>query len=357
MSQYSLPQQILSPQTNNCRRRHTGTLTLIVTALLLAFSTAGMADISKLPGVKRFINSMVKEHQFERKSLEKLFRQVKTSKKIIQAIERPAESKPWYKYRPIFITQKRIHEGVEFWDKNADALRRANEKYGIPEEIIIAIIGVESFYGKHKGTYRVMDSLSTLAFRYPKRSKFFTGELEEFLLLAREEKVDPLSIMGSYAGAMGKPQFIASSYRSYAVDFDGDGKRDIINDTADVIGSVANYFSRHNWQRDAPITTPAQITGKKYKHFLDDNAKPDQPLSQLLQNGISVYNDFPLNLSSTLIGLDLRSGQEYWVGFDNFYVITRYNHSSLYAMAVYQLGHAIREQRRIKLAGAAKPKT
>lgn len=330
-------------------------VTIFIATLLLLFSSMSEADISRKPAVKRFINDMVKEHKFERKALVDLFKKVVTYRKIVRAIERPAESKPWYKYRRIFLTQKRINQGAEFWDKNADALHRAYEKYGVPEQIIIAIIGVETFYGKHKGTYRIMDSLSTLAFTYPKRGKFFAKELESYLLLARDEKIDPLSIKGSYAGAMGKPQFMPSSYRHYAVDFDGDGKRDLINDSADVIGSVANYFSRHHWQRDEPITTPAQITGHHYKKFLDDSSKPEKPLRTLLQNGISIYADYPLTQSSALIGLKLARGHEYWVGFDNFYVITRYNHSDLYAMAVYQLGRAILEQHRIKLADAAKP--
>lgn len=336
-------------------RKRSTRIRITTASLMLAFSLPCLADISTLAGVQTFIDGMVKDHKFDRQQLVSVFKQVKTNDKIIQAIERPAESKPWYQYRPIFITQKRIDAGVKFWDKNADALKRAKETYGVPEQIIIAIIGVESFYGKHKGRYRVMDSLSTLAFNYPKRGKFFLSELEAFLLLARDEKVDPLSIKGSYAGAMGKPQFIASSYRSYAVDFDGDGKRDIINNTADVIGSVANYFSRHKWRRDEPITTPAQITGHQFKHILDNGTKPEVPLSELLQNGISVYNDFPLTQASALIELETRGGREYWVGFDNFYVITRYNHSELYAMAVYQLGRAILEQRRVKLADAEKP--
>ena len=341
--------------THFMSQHHKIKIRFIAIIAFMLFSLPCLADISTKPEVKSFINSMVKQHKFERAALVKLFKQVRTDDKIIKAIQRPAESKPWYQYRPIFITQKRIDEGVKFWDQNADALKRAKETYGVPEQIIIAIIGVESFYGKHKGRYRVIDALSTLAFDYPKRGKFFAGELEAFLLLAREEKEDPLSIKGSYAGAMGKPQFIASSYRSYAVDFDGDGKRDIINDTADVIGSVANYFSRHNWRRDEPITTPAQIMGKQFKKILDNGTKPEVPLSKLLQNGISVYRDIPLTQPSALIALDLRGGQEYWVGFNNFYVITRYNHSELYAMAVYQLGRAILEQRSVQLADASKP--
>jgi membrane-bound lytic murein transglycosylase B len=347
MSRHFIPQHC---QTT----RKTGIVLTIIASLLLCFSLPGRADITTMKQVQSFIDSMAKEHNFDRQELVKLFKQVNINKKIIEAIKRPAESKPWYQYRPIFLTQKRIHEGVKFWEKHADALKRARKTYGVPEQIVVAIIGVESFYGRHKGRYRVMDSLSSLGFAYPKRSKFFLSELEEFLLLAREEKVNPLAYKGSYAGAMGKPQFIASSYRNYAVDFDNDGKRDLLDNTTDVIGSVANYFSRHHWQRDEPITTPAQTTGNSFKQILKNGTKPKAPLSKLLQNGISVYNEFPLSQASALIELETRGGQEYWVGFDNFYVITRYNHSELYAMAVYQLGQAILEQRRVKLADAQK---
>lgn len=326
---------------------------LLAAIALLLFVQTVQADIAGRKDVQAFIAEMVEKHQFDRDNLVKVFKQVETKKKIIEAITRPAESKPWYQYRPIFMTEKRISKGVEFWAKHAETLQRAEEEYGVPAQIIVAIIGVESFYGKHKGRYRVMDSLSTLAFDYPKRSSFFKSELKEFLLLAREEKTDPLSLTGSYAGAMGKPQFIASSYRHYAVDFDGDGKRDLLDNTVDVIGSVANYFKRHNWQRGEPIAAPAQVVGKQFGKYVENGIKPKQPLSELFDNGVSVYHEYPLSQASALISLESGSGKkgnrEYWVCFDNFYVITRYNHSELYAMAAFQLGNAIVEQRRLSL--------
>ena len=325
---------------------YTSIFTLIVLTGLL--SSEANADISERKEVKSFINDMVKKHKFDRQSLTTTFQQVEIKNKIIEAMKRPAEGKPWHEYRPIFLTEKRISKGVKFWNENAETLKRAAEKFGVPEQIIVAIIGVETYYGIYKGKFRVMDSLSTLAFDYPKRSKFFKSELEQYLLLAREEKIDPLSLKGSYAGAMGKPQFISSSYRRYAVDFDGDDKRDLLNNTVDVIGSVANYFKVHKWQAGQPIVAPAQVTGKKYKTIAKKGYKPAQDLKTLFESGVSVFNEYPLNQNSALLELELKAGNEYWVGFDNFYVITRYNHSPLYAMAVYQLSQAIVNQRRLK---------
>jgi membrane-bound lytic murein transglycosylase B len=266
---------------------------------------------------------------------------VSIKQSIIDAITRPAEAKPWYQYRPIFLTKSRIKDGVAFWKKHAKDLKRAEEEYGVPPEIIISIIGVESRYGKYKGKYRVLESLATLAFNYPKRSKFFRSELQEFLLMAREEERDALTIMGSYAGAMGKPQFIASSFRQYAVDFDKDGKRDLWDSTTDVIGSVANYFSRHHWKRGEPITSPASVTGKQYKKIVKKGIKPRSTIAELAKKGINPMQKLPTDARAALIELELKKGVEHWLGLTNFYVITRYNHSELYAMAVYQLSQEI----------------
>jgi membrane-bound lytic murein transglycosylase B len=235
--------------------------------------------------------------------------------------------------------------GVEFWNENADTLARAYDTYGVPAEIVVAIIGVETRYGEHKGRYPIMDSLTTLAFDFPKRGKFFRGELEQFLLLTREEEVDPLSLKGSYAGAMGKPQFIASSYRNYAVDFDGDGKRDILNSSVDAIGSVANYFNRHNWKKDEPIAGKARVKGKKYKPIIKKGIKPSMRLRDMARKGVHVDGKYAPEQLAALIEFKNKKGHEYWVGFNNFYVITRYNHSELYAMAVYQLSQAIAQKR------------
>ena len=325
-----------------------------LTILFCFFAPYGaFADISKRSDVKKFINHMVKKHKFKKSELDDLFQHVVTKKKIIEAITRPAEAKPWYQYRKIFLTDKRVNGGVKFWEQNASDLTRAYNKFGVPPEIIIAIIGVESLYGKHKGTYRLMDSLSTLAFDYPKRGKFFRSELEQYLLMAREEGVDALTLKGSYAGAMGKPQFIASSFRSFAIDFDADGKRDLWDNSTDVIGSVANYFSKHKWKKGEPVTSPVKLKkSKQTKAWVKKGIKPKITVATLIKNGVSIEDDLPHDEKAALLELELKEGHEYWVGMNNFYVITRYNHSQLYAMAVYQLSQEILKKRNMKLSQA-----
>lgn len=318
--------------------------------LLAVFPVWVDADIADRSDVNDFVDQMVKKHGFKKKFLLNAFRKVDINQKIIDAITRPAEAKPWYQYRPIFMTEKRINGGVEFWKKHDAALSRAYKEYGVDPEIIVAIIGVESLYGRHRGRYSVLESLSTLAFNYPKRRKFFKSELEQFLLLAREEKMNPLKVKGSYAGAMGKPQFIASSFRNYAVDFDGDGKRDLWDNSVDVIGSVANYFARHKWRKDQPIAAKATVKGKAYKALVKKGIRPHTKLARLIKKGINIEDPFPKNEKAALIELELKNGLEHWIGMDNFYVITRYNHSELYAMAVYQLSRAIKEQRQVAVA-------
>jgi membrane-bound lytic murein transglycosylase B len=311
--------------------------------LTLITGTANAAhpviDISK---ASDFIEKMTRQHGFDKAELQQIFSQTRYRDDIIQAISHPAESTmPWHRYRNIFVKESRIAGGIEFWQQHQKTLQRAQETYGVPVEIIVAIIGIESRYGKNTGKYRVIDSLSTLAFYYPKRAKFFRGELEHFLLLSREENVDPTQSKGSYAGAMGQPQFIASSYRHYAVDFDGDGKRDLWNNMDDIIGSVANYFSLHKWQPGKAITTRANISGDRYKTLLDDGYKPKYRLSKLAMLGISPSHTLDQNASAALLELESSDGPEYWVVLDNFYVITRYNHSPMYAMAAHQLGQKI----------------
>lgn len=318
-----------------------GILLLAATLTMTTMLPVAQADVSGRKDVKEFIDEMVKQHGFKRKDLVKVFKKVKTDPAIIEAITRPAEAKPWFEYRPIFLTDTRIREGVKFWRKNASHLQRAYEKYGVPAEIIVAIIGVETRYGKYKGRHRVLDSLTTLAFDYPARGSFFRSELEQFLLLAKEEKTNPLNIKGSYAGAMGKPQFIASSYREYAVDFDGDGKRDLINSTVDAIGSVANYFARHQWHKDEPIAIPAKVQGDAYKAIVEKGIKPQTELGKLLDSGVEIDTLQSPSLETALIELERKKDKEHWVAFHNFYVITRYNHSELYAMAAYQLAREI----------------
>lgn len=324
------------------------TLARLLIPLLLSLSImapVNAEDLTQRKEVSAFIDEMVRKHDFDRGELTQLFQHAKVRQKIIDAITRPAESKPWYKYRPIFVTDKRIRGGVEFWNKHEAELARAEKKFGVPAEIITAIIGVESYYGKHKGGYPVIESLSTLAFDYPKRGKFFRSELEQFLLMTREEKMDPLTVMGSYAGAMGQPQFISSSFRRYAIDFDGDGKRDLWHNTTDVIGSVANYFKVHGWTPGKTITVPVTASGKQVAQIVDKGIKPHSSVKQLSQQGIKASTSLAGDDKAALIKLEDKASDSYWLGLNNFYVITRYNHSPLYAMAVFQLGQEIARQR------------
>ena len=289
-----------------------------------------------------FISEMVKDHGFDTHALKNTLEKAEKKQTILDAISRPAEGKPWHEYRPIFMTESRIREGVKFLKKNKDILSAAEKKYGVPATIITAIIGVETRYGRFRGSYRVIDALATLAFAYPKRSKFFRGQLKEFLIMAREEKMDPLKPLGSYAGAMGQPQFIPSSFRSYAVDFDGDGKRDLWESMDDIIGSVANYFSRHKWRSGEAVITRAKVNGKPPESLLKNGYKPSFKAAALKIHNIEGADNIPTEQKVALVALEQKQGPEYWIGFHNFYVITRYNHSPLYAMAVYQLSEAIR---------------
>lgn len=326
---------------------HIRIFSTLLSILVSTSSVALAGDLNKRLDIQQFINEMHDKEGFEKSYLTQLFDQTRLQPSIIKAISRPAERKPWSEYRPIFITQSRIDLGVEFWNQHADLLNQAQQKYGVPPEIIVGIIGVETRYGRHTGRYRVMDSLSTLAFDYPPRSRFFRSELKHFLLMTREENVDPLSLKGSYAGAMGQPQFISSSFRNYAIDFNGDGKRDIWNDTADAIGSVANYFVRHGWKPGEKITMPIKpATNTDKKLLAEKQLKPSHPVASLRKQGFQgIDSNIPDDALATIIHLDGASGPEHWLGLNNFYVITRYNHSKLYAMAVYQLAQAIRERR------------
>lgn len=310
--------------------------------------TAGEIDLQpehELPdNTKEFIAKMAENHNFDAGELKTLFRSVEIKQNIIDAITRPAEGMPWFKYRKIFLTDARIDEGVKFWLKHADALAATEKQYGIPAQIIVAIIGVETMYGTRTGSYRVIDALSTLAFNYPKRSPFFTGELENFLLLCREENIDPLEPTGSYAGAMGIPQFMPSSFRNYATDFEGDQHRDIWNNPADAIASVANYFGKHHWQPGQAVAFPVQAKDESYKKIITTDLKPDLTKAQLRSLNIEPPEQLSENALAKLLAFEQEQTEELWLALDNFYVITRYNHSPLYAMAVFQLSQAIAEK-------------
>jgi membrane-bound lytic murein transglycosylase B len=315
-------------------------------SLILAtqVSCAWADGVSLRPETRQFIDRMVSKHHFNRNELIALLGQAQTRQDIITAMTKPAEAKPWFQYRPIFINDARIQGGVEFWNKHEALLTRAQATYGVPPEIITAIIGVETRYGKNTGTFRVLDALYTLGFDYPPRSPFFLGELEEYLLLTREEKMDPALLKGSYAGAMGQPQFISSSYRKYAVDFDDDGARDLWQSLPDIIGSVANYFKAFGWQSGQPVMARAQVRGEEFKNFLGGVA-PNATLASLKEKSVTAAENIAPDQQAVLLEYQGESNPEYWLGLQNFYVITSYNRSPLYAMAVYQLAQEIRTLR------------
>lgn len=314
-----------------------------------AQSLASRAD------VQAFIREMSVRHGFDAGQLQAIFSQAQARPSIIAAMSRPGEAKPWYAYRDIFVNSRRIRGGVRFWRANAAALAQAERVYGVPPEIVVAIIGVETQYGGNMGSFRILEALSTLAFDYPRRAAYFRKELENYLLLTRREGIDPLTPRGSYAGAMGFGQFMPSSYLSYAVDFDGDGHRDIWRNPRDAIGSVAHYFQRHGWRTSEPVAVPARVSGTRYPALVSQQLSPPRDsVASLQAQGIAPKTPVDGAQAAMLLEYQGRDGPEYWLGFDNFYVITRYNHSRLYAMAVYQLGQEIREQHAL-YPGAVRP--
>lgn len=337
----------------NLKKLRTGqnVLKIILFSMASTFFTNAPAGASvnyaQRADVKQFIDEMVKQHDFDRVYLEKKFASAKRLDNVLESIAKPAEQElTWKQYRPIFVTSKRSSKGKTFMQEHRETLGRAEKEYGVPVEIIASIIGVESYYGKHTGKYTIFDSLTTLGFDYPKRSAFFKSELKQFLLLSKEEDIDVDEMTGSYAGAMGMPQFISSSYRRYAVDFDGDGKRDLWNSIPDVIGSVANYFSEHGWKKGDGVVFPAVV--KNTSVVSEDNKlKPYATVEQFKKQGVSIEHDSEKELDNkqlaTLLKLEGKKGDEYWLGLKNFYVITRYNHSELYAMAVFQLSEKLKD--------------
>ncbi|WP_461517806.1 lytic murein transglycosylase B [Porticoccus sp.] len=317
---------------------------ILVTAAGLLISLSIHAGYLDSTEAKAFADRMVSEHGFDRAEVNALLAAAEKKQSIIDAMQRPAEKvKPWKDYRKIFITEKRIDEGVDFWRNNREALKQASEQFQVAPEVIVAIIGVETFYGRIKGSFRVIDALATLSFDYPPRSAFFTRQLEEFLLLAREQRHDPLTLTGSYAGAMGYGQFIPSSYRSFAVDFDGDGFADIWDNSTDAIGSVANYFAKHGWVMGEPVVSRAK-TSNDFDQQLLNQMKLEKTVAELSALGFTPLESVPMGGKGMPVKLEADEGMQYWLGLNNFYVITRYNHSNMYAMAVHQLSQLILER-------------
>ena len=315
--------------------------------LLVLFCVPGFA--AEHPGTDEFVKRAVSEYGFPENEVRALLGKAEYKQSIVDAISRPAEGKPWHQYRPIFLTDKRINEGIGFWEENRELIAAASKKFGVDEEIIVAIIGVETFYGRITGGYHTIDALVTLGFYYPQnlssdRSPFFSSELMHFIQLASEEDLPAAEITGSYAGAMGMGQFMPSSYREYAVDFDGDGSRDLWRSTADVVGSVANYLHRHGWQPGQPVTHRAVASkGAAFDEISTRNFTPTLSVAQWQEKGFRSSNDLSPELPAAVLKLVEEDRKTYWLTFKNFYVITRYNRSPRYAMAVYQLSQEIKK--------------
>jgi len=310
-------------------------------------------EAATLSGISEFIDEMVVKHHFKRAELESAFKHAKHLPTVIEAISRPPTVRPWLEYRASFVNSQRIKYGLQFWKKYSGALRDAEKKYGVPQEIIVAIIGVETIYGRNVGKFRTLDALTTLAFDYPRRAKFFRSELENYLLLAREQDFDLFAIRGSYAGALGVPQFMPSSYRNYAVDFSGDDKVDLLKNPIDAIGSVASYLKEYGWikathknPRENLVAIPVQV-GKKINQV---DLSQRRTVAQW-QKTFSVMGEKLNHLAdeqARLVDYTIGDGKEYWLAFNNFEVITRYNNSDYYAMSVFQLAQAVKSAREFK---------
>lgn len=303
-------------------------------------------DFANNPNAQQFIDKMVNKHGFDRQQLQEILSQAKRLDSVLRLMDNQAPTtsvKPpsgpngaWLRYRKKFITPDNVQNGVVFWNQYEDALNRAWQVYGVPPEIIVGIIGVETRWGRVMGKTRILDALATLSFNYPRRAEYFSGELETFLLMARDEQDDPLNLKGSFAGAMGYGQFMPSSYKQYAVDFSGDGHINLWN-PVDAIGSVANYFKAHGWVKGDQVAVMAngQAPG------LPNGFKTKYSISQLAAAGLTPQQPLGNHQQASLLRLDVGTGYQYWYGLPNFYTITRYNHSTHYAMAVWQLGQAV----------------
>lgn len=319
---------------------------MILSAVCYAEFSCADAALVQQKEAEAFIKIMVDKHHFKRKDVEAALKEVKFQPRIIELMERPYEKKNWDTYSSIFLTPERLQGGLTFWQENKETLAQAEKKFGVPASVIVSILGVETKYGKHQGTYRVLDAVSTLAFYYPKRASYFTRELEEYLLLCREQGVPVTHYVGSYAGAIGQPQFMPSNYRVYAVDFSGEGHPDLIHSQQDVIFSVANYFKHHGWTTHKEVTTPALVKGSKYKALKTNTRSPNYSYKNLIASGVVPVT--PIKHPPQKAGLiELNTHDNvlaYWLAYPNFYAITRYNTSPQYALAVYLLSEQLQQR-------------
>jgi len=316
-------------------------LKLILWICCFSVSTSLYAN-NLTPPMQSFINQMVQEDHFDKTALTALFEQVEFKDSIIKSMTTPYEAQPWYKYRSHFLNNQRIEGGVAYWKKNKKFLEEAQKRYGVDPAIIVGIIGVETNYGNLVGNYRVIDALSTLAFNYPARSKFFTQELKEFLLMCRQQHISPLSVKGSYAGAFGIPQFMPSSSRKFAVAYDPNSIIDISNKHEDAIMSVANYFKTNHWTLHAPVATLASVNGTSYQKLIESKVLLNESVALLEKNGVTLTNPLGAQPRASLVQLQGENAPEYWVVLPNFKTIMSYNPRIAYAMAVYQLSEAVK---------------
>ncbi|MEZ5617827.1 MAG: lytic murein transglycosylase B [Rhodocyclaceae bacterium] len=327
---------------------------IFLSAISVAASAGASAGgFAQREDVRAFIEEMHEKHGFDRAHLARLFKKTQPQPKAIKAILPPKDPsvRSWQTYHARFVSPSRIENGLRFWELHGRTLEAARRTYGVPEEIIVAIIGIETIYGRNMGKFPTLATLATLAFDYPPRAELFRNELEALLLLARESHRDPLAYTGSYAGALGMPQFLPSSIRNWGLDFDGDGRVDLAASTADAIGSVANFLASHGWETDGPIAAPASVSGERFGELVDAGILPRYTPAEMSAYGVSFAADAP-QLPCALIDLVTpNEATEYWLGYRNFYVITRYNRSSFYAMAVHALSRELKAGREAQLAG------
>jgi len=329
-------------------------LLLCAAALLPAVAAAATAVSprpSLEPEIQAFVGEMVERHGFDRVALEKTFRETRFLGSIIKAMDAPATALPWHEFRARHITDGRIKAGLQFWSEHQALLEKAAAEYRVPAELIVSTIGVETIFGRRTGTIGVLDALTTLAFGYPRRAAFFRGELEQFLLLARENDIPLTGLKGSFAGAIGIPQFMPSSYRKYAVDFDGDGVRDLRR-VADAIGSVANYYRQFGWRAGEAVIVPVDVGDTQLDAMLAGGILPHLAVAEYRKRGVVPLEPVADEVNGALFTVMSEAGPRYWLGLNNFYVITRYNRSINYAMAVHELATALRRQRMAATPGS-----
>jgi len=315
---------------------------MALAALLFALPAWGRAYVER-DEVQQFIHDVAERHGFSEQDLRHVFSRVRRAEPVLEAIKpQPPKARSWEEYRGNFVNDKRIAAGIEFWKKHRRALERAEERYGVPAQYIVAIIGVETYYGRNAGRWRVLEALTTLAFDYPARSTYFRGELEQYLLLAREQGKDAFSVRGSYAGAIGIPQFMPSSTRRYAVDFDGNGAIDLRRSAVDAIGSVGNFLKEHGWQPGAEVLLEAKVGGDLWRPLADGTVDPKHAQADLRAAGVE-FEGLPEGVRAILVELETPDKpSDYRVGLHNFWVLTRYNRSAFYASAVHDLGQALK---------------